>query len=226
MTQASSHREYLDTLEQLVARVLTLRAPAASESRVVVGIVGAPGAGKSTLAEALVQLLNQQLVATNESAVVVPMDGFHLDNDVLDSHGSRQVKGSPPTFDVAGFVSLLNRISVSSEQTIYAPVFDRSADLARNCAQEIKPQHSVVVVEGNYLLLDRPIWREISGLFNCSVMLDVPMSTLESRLIQRWLDHGHSPEEARAWALSNDIPNAQLVLSESISADLYYKSVR
>ena len=226
MTSTSSNREYLDTLEQLAAHVLTQRVSVASESRVVVGIVGAPGAGKSTLAAALVAVLNQQLVATNESAVVVPMDGFHLDNAVLDLHGSRQVKGSPPTFDVAGFVSLLNRISVSSEQTVYAPVFDRTADLSRNGAQEIKPQHSVLVVEGNYLLLDRPIWQKISGLLTCSVMLDVPMSTLESRLIQRWLDHGHTPEEARARALSNDIPNAQLVLSESISADLYYKSVR
>lgn len=223
---ADSANEYVASLALLAERLLALRARAASESRLVVGIAGAPGSGKSTLAESLLSLLNQALAAQHESAVIVPMDGFHLDNNVLDDHGSRSVKGSPPTFDAAGFLSLLNRIAVSSEQAVYVPVFDRSADLARNAAQEIRPQNSIIVVEGNYLLLDRPIWRDINGLLDCTVMLEVPIATLESRLVQRWIDHGHTPEEAQNRALSNDIPNAHLVVSESISADLYYKSVR
>lgn len=219
-------KEYVQSLALLAERFLSLRAQSAKQSRVVVGIAGAPGSGKSTLAENLVTELNQALAVKQESAVIVPMDGFHLDNNVLDEHGTRSVKGSPPTFDAAGFLSLLNRISVCCEQAVYVPVFDRSADLARNAAQEIKVNHSIVVVEGNYLLLDRPIWRDINGLLDCTVMLEVPIPTLESRLVQRWIGHGHSPEEARGRALSNDIPNAHLVVNESISADLYYESVR
>lgn len=218
--------QYLDSLALIADCVLALRANSAVGTRVLIGIAGAPGSGKSTLATSLVELLNGRLAAQGESAVVVPMDGFHLDNNVLDIHGTRDGKGSPRTFDVAGFVSLLSRLSEKSEQSVYVPVFDRTADMTRNAAQEITEQHSIAVVEGNYLLLDRPVWREITAMLDCSMMLEVPISTLETRLIQRWVDHGHSLEEARAWALSNDIPNAHLVLKESIAADLYYKSVR
>jgi pantothenate kinase len=223
---ASPSGLYLDSLELITDQILALRANSAVGTRVLIGIAGAPGSGKSTLATSLVELLNQRLAAQDESAVVVPMDGFHLDNEVLDILGTRSVKGSPPTFDVAGFVSLLRRIAIKSEQSVYVPVFDRTLDLARNAAQEITTQHSIAVVEGNYLLLGRPVWCEIIAMLDSSLMLEVPLSTLEARLIQRWLDHGHTLEEARARALSNDIPNAHVVLKESISADLYYKSVR
>ena len=223
-TGPSSH--YMESLEQLADHILTLSAKSPAGKRTLIGLAGAPGSGKSTLASSLIGLLNGKLASKGESAVIVPMDGFHLDNKVLDVHGSRAVKGSPPTFDVAGFVSLLSRISINSEQAVYIPVFDRTADLTRNAAQELTAHHSIAVVEGNYLLLDRPVWCEIKALLDCSVMLDVPISMLKTRLIQRWLDHGHTLAEARARALSNDIPNAQLVLRESIAADLCCKSVR
>lgn len=216
----------LSILSVFADHILTLSAKSPAGKRTLIGLAGAPGSGKSTLATSLVALLNGKLAPKGESAVIVPMDGFHLDNNVLDAHGSRAVKGSPPTFDVAGFVSLLSRISINSDQTVYVPVFDRAADLTRNAAQELTPHHSIAVVEGNYLLLDRPVWCEIKDLLDCSVMLEVPISILETRLIQRWLDHGHTEADARARALSNDIPNAQLVLRESIAADLCYKSVR
>lgn len=229
--QAGSVKEdanaiYLDSLERIVEHILAIRASAAPDTRVLIGVAGAPGSGKSTLASALLEQLTHTLAAQGESAVIVPMDGFHLDNHVLDAHGLRQVKGSPPTFDVAGFLSILRRIAIKSERSVYVPEFDRRADLARNAAQEITAQHSIAVVEGNYLLLDRPQWCEIRALLDCSLMLEVPMPIVQARLIERWLDHGHTLEEARARALSNDIPNAQLVLNESIAADLYYKSVR
>jgi len=223
---SAEHRQYVESKALIVEHILALTAKAEVGKRVLIGLVGAPGSGKSTLAAHLVELLNRSLVAQGQSAVIFPMDGFHLDNNILDSHESRAVKGSPLTFDAAGFVSLLSRISIKSERSIYAPVFDRTADQTRNAAQEITPQHSVVVVEGNYLLLNRADWCDVKPLLDCTVMLDVPMSTLESRLIQRWLDHGHTPEEARKRALSNDIPNARLVLLESMEAALHYKSVR
>lgn len=221
-----SATRYLESLELIADHILSLSAKSSAGKRVLIGLAGAPGSGKSTLAASLVELLNEKLAPQGESAVIVPMDGFHLDNNVLDAHESRAVKGSPPTFDVAGFVSLLNRISIKSDQSVYVPVFDRAADLARNAAQELTACHSIAVVEGNYLLLAKPVWCEIKDLLDCSVMLDVPISTLETRLIQRWLDHGYTEAQARARALSNDIPNAQLVLRESIAADLCYKSVR
>lgn len=216
----------MDSLELIADHILEIRGRISPETRVIVGIAGAPGSGKSTLAKGLVTLLNRRLATRAEFAVVVPMDGFHLDNSVLDTHGTRHIKGSPSTFDAAGFVSLLGRLSITSEQSIYIPVFDRTMDLTRNAAQEISAKHSIAVVEGNYLLLDRPIWREIASVLDCSVMLEVPMSTLEHRLVQRWRNYGHTPEEARDRALSNDVPNACVVLNESFAADLSCKSVQ
>jgi len=216
----------MDSLTEIVRYILQLRETADSAERVMIGIAGAPGSGKSTLAEALVPLLNSELINRNEISVVVPMDGFHLDNRVLQAHGTQNVKGSPQTFDVAGFLALLQRVRTSSADVLYAPVFDRDADLSRNAAQEIHAKHSVVLVEGNYLLLDQPIWRDIRSLLNCSIALDVPMDTLEQRLVQRWLHHDHTENEAIERAQANDLPNARLVLSASVKADLYFKSVR
>ncbi len=219
-------REYIDSLDKLCQIILDIRQRTASDQRVLVAVAGAPGSGKSTLAESLPALLNAALSGAGESAVVVPMDGYHLDNAVLDAHGTRAVKGSPQTYDVSGFVSLLHRVAVRGAQAVYVPVFDREADFARNACQTVAHEHSVAIVEGNYLLLNRAEWSDLSLVFDCTIMLDVPLETLESRLVQRWLDHGHTPEQAEQRALSNDIPNARVVLAESITADLYYKSVR
>lgn len=197
-----------------------------SKVRLIVGIAGAPGSGKSTLAQQLESKLDELLDEREESAVVVPMDGYHLDNVILDAHGSRSVKGSPSTFDVDGFVNLIARLRVPSDRAVYVPVFDRSADLARNAAQEVNTTHSIVLVEGNYLLLEREPWSELGQMFDMSIMLDVPFNVLEQRLIQRWLDHGHSAEEARTRALANDLPNAQVVVAESTAAHIYFSSVR
>lgn len=164
--------------------------------------------------------------ASVTSAVVVPMDGFHLDNALLIERGLMAVKGSPQTFDVAGFVALMQRLAEPGGGEIYIPVFDRSADLSRNAAQCVADKHSVIIVEGNYLLLARPGWQSLASLFHLSVMLDVPMEVLEQRLVQRWLAHGLEPDAARQRALSNDIPNARVVMQESRGAHLFFKSVR
>lgn len=216
----------VESVSDLCERILHIRTSAPPQRRVLIGIAGAPGSGKSTLAESLPALLDPMLAKQGEASVVVPMDGFHLDNAVLDAHGLRAVKGSPQTFDVAGFAQLLRRVANREEETLYVPVFDRSMDLARNASQEVSESHSVAIVEGNYLLLDQPGWCDLSDSFDCTIMLRVPLATLESRLVQRWLDHGLTEDEAQQRALSNDIPNARTVLAESIPADLYYESVR
>ncbi|YBV95687.1 nucleoside/nucleotide kinase family protein [Phyllobacteriaceae bacterium JZ32] len=183
--------------------------------RLLVAIAGPPGAGKSTLSQQLRDALNK---GGDGPSAIVPMDGFHLDNAILDQRNLRSRKGSPPTFDCAGFEMLLKRLRVADED-IVIPVFDRTLDLSRAGASMVLAKHRILIVEGNYLLLDEAPWSRLHPLFDLTIFLDVPFDELERRLIQRWLDHDHTPEEARNRALSNDIPNAQLVVSSSRPAD-------
>jgi pantothenate kinase len=190
-----------------------IRRRAAGQGRFITALAGAPGAGKSTLAAAVVAELGA-------GARLVPMDGFHLDNAVLDARGQRAVKGAPQTFDAAGFVSLMQRLRAGGEVAI--PVFDRAADLARAGADIVTDADRLLVVEGNYLLLTQSPWRDVS--YDLTVFLDVPERELERRLIQRWETYGYAPDAARARALSNDIPNARLVLAQSRPADITVKN--
>lgn len=189
---------------------------AQGHKRFIVAIAGAPTAGKSTLAEALCIEINA--LSSSPPSAVVPMDGFHFDNIILDVRGDRARKGAPHTFDAEGFRVLLSRLKHESGD-IAIPVFDRAQDLARACAALVIEKHQILLVEGNYLLLDQPVWRDLRHYFDLSIFLDVPFATLEQRLIQRWLDHGADAEGARKRALSNDIPNAQTVTQQSCPAD-------
>jgi len=182
--------------------------------RRLVAIVGAPGSGKSTLAEGL--------VAAVPGAVLVPMDGFHLDNRLLDRDGLRARKGAPETFDAEGFVALIRRLKQGG--AVVYPVFDRDRDLAVAGAGRVEDQARLVVVEGNYLLLDRAPWRELAGLWDLSVMLDVPAEELRRRLTARWQGLGRSPAEVLAH-LENDLANAETVADHSLPADLRLANV-
>ncbi|AUH66235.1 nucleoside/nucleotide kinase family protein [Paracoccus zhejiangensis] len=172
--------------------------------RSVVALAGAPGSGKSTLAEALVARL--------PGAVLLPMDGFHLDDRVLDARGLRARKGAPETFDAAGFVALLGRVRAGGE--VVFPIFDRSREIAIAGAGVIAAETRLVVVEGNYLLLDRDPWRAAS--YDLTVMLDVPEAELRRRLTARWQGYGADVEAH----LQNDMTNALTVIRESRPADL------
>ncbi|MBK8157582.1 MAG: nucleoside triphosphate hydrolase [Rhodospirillaceae bacterium] len=189
---------------------------AGAGQRIMIGIAGPPGAGKSTLAEALCARLNERL--SDDPALVVPMDGFHFDNDILVAQGLLPRKGAPQTFDVAGFHHLLTRLR-GPEPEIGIPVFDRDRDLARAGARLITPVQRILLIEGNYLLLKMEPWSRLKSLFDLTVFLPVPMSLLEERLVQRWLDHGLTLSAAETRARGNDIPNAALVLAESQPAD-------
>jgi pantothenate kinase len=186
--------------------------------RTVVAIAGAPGSGKSTIAEALMVELERRVPGC---AAILPMDGFHYDNAVLDALGRRARKGAPETFDVDGLKQAIDRIR-RADRPVAVPVFDRALDLARAGASIIAPGRSFVLVEGNYLLLTDPPWSDLRARFDRTLFLSVPEAELERRLVERWVQHDHTPEEATARALGNDMPNARLVIGRSAAADVIW----
>jgi len=188
------------------ALAATIRAAATGPARFVFAIAGPPGSGKSTLAEALVAAIERREPG---SAVLVPMDGFHLDNAVLAARGLLARKGAPETFDVAGYHAALGRIRAGEEVAV--PVFDRTLDLARAGAVVVGPGHRIVVTEGNYLLLDRPPWDRLADQFDRTLYVSVPEAELRARLVRRWLDHGLAAGVAESRAEANDLVNARLV---------------
>ncbi len=181
------------------------------DGRKLIAIAGPPAAGKSTVAEAVTQALGP-------TATLVPMDGFHFSNAILDARDLRARKGAPETFDLAGFKALMSRLMVEGEVAV--PTFDRALDSSIGSSVLVEPVHDLIVVEGNYLLLDEDGWRDLAGHWNMSVFLSVPFETLETRLVQRWLDHGMDEDAARHRAMSNDIPNALRVVENVQAADL------
>jgi pantothenate kinase len=191
----------------------TIFRKAAGRDRFLVAIAGAPGAGKSETSERLRELLSEA------PAAVVPMDGFHFDNRVLAERGQLERKGSPDTFDFGGLKAMIERLR-SGGTDIAVPLFDRVADLSRAGGSIVRASDRIVLVEGNYLLLDEAPWTELAGLFDLTVYLDVPRGTLAHRLVQRWLDHGLSEEAARERAFSNDMVNAERVIAALVAPDV------
>jgi pantothenate kinase len=191
-------------LDRVAAARLTCR------GRLLVAIAGPPGAGKSTLAA--------KLAGQIPGAAVVPMDGFHLDNAVLVARGLSARKGAPDTFDVAGLAALLPRLRQDAEVVI--PLFDRAHDTAIAGAAVIGPRDQVVLIEGNYLLLNDAPWASLQPHWDVTVALEVPLATLEARLIRRWRDHGLTQDQAQARAQGNDLANARLVNERSAAAEI------
>lgn len=195
----------------------------AAERRILCAIAGAPGAGKSTLAEALVAQLNQR---SPGSAALLPMDGFHYDDLYLVPAGLRSRKGAPETFDTGGLRHMLARLRANDEAVVAVPVFDREIEIARAGARMIPQSARVIVVEGNYLLLTRPPWNALAESFDVTVMVDVPAEVLRARLTRRWRRHHLSPDEIRAKLEENDLPNGLIVRAESAPADFRIRQDR
>jgi len=180
--------------------------------RILVGISGAPGSGKSTLSRALSCKINK----SEHVAAVIPMDGYHLDDSLLEDAGLLKQKGAPETFDFVGFKHLLLR--VKNEDEVVYPVFDREREISIAGTGLIKKNIRIVIVEGNYLLFDEEPWSCLSELWDYSVFLDLELSVLERRLVDRWIDHGFSRAEAQQKAVGNDIQNAKRVIASRIQA--------
>ena len=193
-----------------------IRARADGPARFIVALAGPPASGKSTLAAGLAARLSP-------GARVVPMDGFHYDDAVLDARGLRARKGAPATFDAMGFLHLLRRLRDEDEVAI--PIFDRSMELSRAGAEIIGPDDRILIVEGNYLLLDEDPWRQLTPLFDLTVFLDVPEAELIRRLTVRWQHHGREDQAARDWIATNDLPNALTVLTRSRPAEITLRNI-
>ena len=197
------------SLDQLVDRAASLAAPG---DRALLGIAGAPGAGKSTLAAALV-------AALHDRAVLVPMDGFHLADPELERLGRRRRKGAPDTFDAAGYVHLLRRLRSREDDVVYAPVFHREQEQAVAGELAVPRETPLVVTEGNYLLSDGP-FSPVRELLTECWYLDLEPGARVQRLVARHVAHGRSAPDAEHWVLTSDERNARLVEQSRHRADL------
>ncbi len=206
----------ISSVDGLVAIVRSLQRPGV---RTLLGIAGPPGSGKSHLARFLVN------AAEPAVAVIVQQDGFHLANDVLEARGRRGSKGAPDTFDVHGFVNLLDRLRTPTDGVVYAPLFRRDLEEAISAAVPIGPDVDLIVVEGNYLLLDEGPWQGIAARLDLTLYVDTPEAVRRRRLIYRQRRTYGSAEAAAQWVERVDQPNARLVEATRHRADAVIKEV-
>jgi len=199
-------------IELSMAEAIERATALADRGRVILGIAGCPGAGKSTLSGAL--------TANIVSSVVVPMDGFHMSNEDLVRLGRRERKGAPDTFDVSGYVTLLQRLRRPvAGAVVTAPRYDRAASAPVPDAIVVGPDASLVVTEGNYLLLDDPPWDAVRPLLDEVWYVEVDDAVRVPQLIERHIEFGKSPAEAEEWVMRSDEANARLVAASRSRAD-------
>ena len=190
-----------------------LRRRLTSGSRTILGIVGAPGSGKSTFAAWIQQQFGPG------SAVVVPMDGFHPGNAIIDGTPLRTRKGAIDTFDAGGYLSLLRRLVRRDESVVYAPEFRRTIDEPVAASIAIPAEVPLVITEGNYLLAEQEPWKEVRAQLDEVWFVDTPPALRLSRLVARHVEFGMEPGAAQAWAEGPDETNAVLIQATRPAAD-------
>ena len=185
------------------------------KKRYFIALAGPPASGKSTISEKL----NEDLNIKGFPSDILQMDGFHLDDAILSSQNLLPRKGSPETFDVMGLKSFLIRLA--NEPEVIVPIFDRSLELSRSSAVTISENKKIIIVEGNYLLLNSQPWNELNNYFDSRVMIHCEESVLEKRLIDRWKGFDLTQDQINQKVYENDLPNGVNVIQNSIEADYY-----
>jgi pantothenate kinase len=204
-------------LDALASEAIALADGNSEASRVVLGIAGNPGAGKSTLVE---ELLSRIAAVKGDPWVAhVPMDGFHLADAQLDRLGNRARKGAPDTFDAVGYAHLLERVVSETENPIYVPGFDRTLEQPLAAALVVLPAARLVITEGNYLLLDDPQWARARAAMNAVWFVASEDAVRVQRLVDRHVRFGKTAPQARAWVAGTDQRNADLVSPTLGNAD-------
>lgn len=198
------------SFQQALSRVTELLNDA--NGRIIIGIVGKPGAGKSTLSTYLIENLPK------ESVALVPMDGFHLSNKELDALGRRDRKGAPDTFDSFGYAALLQRI-VTSKDDVYFPVFHREIEESIAAEGVVTASTKIVLTEGNYLLYSQGGWKDVASTLTESWYVEVNDELRLERLVDRHHFYGKERQAAHDWAHGSDENNAQLVEATKELAD-------
>ncbi len=199
----------LTSLEEVVSRAKSLM----DAERKIVGLIGKPGAGKSTLSAQLIQQLGDQ-------AAILNMDGYHLSNLALHELGRADRKGAPDTFDALGFTEILKRVKNEVDKNIYFPVFDRAIEESIAAQGVIVPSVKLVITEGNYLLHNGDNWSGVKNLLDESWFIEVDDSLRIERLVSRHHKFGKSRADALSWATGSDENNAKIVAQTRASADL------
>lgn len=204
----------LNSLEAALERVISLTKKA--DTRVIIGLVGKPGAGKSTLSSYLLKKLPK------ETTALVPMDGFHLSNAQLTLLGRADRKGAPDTFDANGYADLLHRIKTNPAEDIYFPIFHREIEESIAAEGVIHSQASLIITEGNYLLLEDDGWSRVAETLTESWFINVDNDKRMSRLVARHIKFGKTPAEAQAWAHGTDERNAELIETTRSRANVIF----
>jgi pantothenate kinase len=201
----------------MLAGLVRRHATDTGKSRLIVGITGGPGSGKSSLAARLAD----QLSIGGEGSVVVPMDGFHLAQSVLAALQLTEVKGAPQTFDGDGYVALIRRLRAVEDRTVYAPTFKRDIEEPVAGAIAVPAGVRYVITEGNYLLLDSDPWAQLRAELDAIWFLEPPEDIRVNRLVRRHIQFGRTPNQALRRATSgSDADNAALIASTRQRADL------
>ena len=203
-----------DGIDQLADAAIAL---VGERRRALLGIAGPPGAGKSTLAEAL--LVRVAATQGTDWVAHVPMDGFHLADVQLERLGARGRKGAPDTFDADGYAHLLRRLLDDPDQPIYAPGFERTLEQPIAAAVVVPPSARLVVTEGNYLLLPQPRWEAARAQLTEAWYVTTDDDARQARLVDRHIAFGKDAESAARWVRESDEANAALISSASHRAD-------
>jgi pantothenate kinase len=198
--------QVLTSFDEVLATIHSLLA--STSGRIIIGIVGKPGAGKSTITDYIMNHIDLK-------AALVPMDGYHLSNKVLTELGRRERKGAPDTFDSKGFAHLLERIRKDVDEDIFFPIFHREFEESYSAEGIVEAGTRLILTEGNYLLVDSENWAGIRLLLDESWFLSLDETTRQERLIARHMRYGKTKEEAEFWSLGSDEANAQIVAASS-----------